>query len=83
MSSSRAICKLFNPSPAANTIRARRASCWPVVNARTKRSNSARSRSLSTTLGGLGVAINHSGQIRMLDHTRLSNDSRLLSAHLY
>lgn len=32
---------------------------------------------------GLGVAIVHSGQIRMLDLTRLSNESRLLSAYLY
>jgi hypothetical protein len=79
----RAICKLFKPSPAANTIRARKASCWPVVKARTKRSNSARSRSLNTTLGGLGVAIAHSGQIKMLDLTRHSTNSRLLSAHLY
>ncbi len=77
---SRAICKLFNPSPAASTIRARKASCWPVVNARTNRSNSTRSRSLSTTFGGLGVAIIHSGQIRMNPLTRPSHQSRLPSA---
>jgi hypothetical protein len=81
--SSRAICKLFKPSPAKSTIRARNASCWPVVKARTRRSNSARSRSLSTTFGGLGVAIVHSGQIKMPHLTRLSNQSRLLSADLY
>src|SRR5438477_13078232 len=80
---SRAICKLFHPSPASNTMRARNASCWPVVYARTKRSSSARSRSFSTTLGGLGVAIVHSGQIKMLDLTRLWHKSRLHSADVY
>lgn len=64
-------------------MRALNATCWPVEYARTTRSKSARSRSLNTTLGGLGVAIVHSGQIKMLDLTRLSIESRLHSAHLY
>jgi hypothetical protein len=64
-------------------MRARNATCWPVVYARTKRSNSVRSRSLSTTLGGLGVAIAHSGQIKMLDLTRFADKSRLHSADVY
>ncbi len=63
-------------------MRARKASCWPVVKARTKRSNPARSAPLSTTLGGFGVAMVHSVQIKMLDLTRPSNKSRLPSAHL-
>jgi len=55
----------------------------PVVNTRTNHSNSARSRSLNTTFGGLGVAIVHSGQFRMHHLTRLPRESRLSSADLY
>jgi len=85
---SRAICKLFHPSPASSTMRARNASCWAVLYARTKRSSSARSLSLSTTLGGFGVAIVYSGQIRMPNLTRRprqpgSPKSRHHSAHVY
>jgi predicted neuraminidase len=74
---------VFKPTSAANTIRARKASCRPVVEARTNCSNSTRSRSLNTTFGGLGVGIVRSGQIKMPDLTRLASQSRLLSAHLY
>jgi len=86
--SSRAICKLLHPSPASSTMCARNANCWPVVYARTKRSRSARSRSLSTTFGGLGVAIVHSGQIKLPDLTRRPDQprgpkSRLHSANVY
>jgi hypothetical protein len=64
-------------------MRALNANCWPVEYARTRRSKSARSRSFSTTRGGLGVAIIHSGQIKMLDLTRLWHKSRLHSADVY
>src|SRR4029453_180725 len=56
----RAIWQLFAPSAAANTIRARRASCWGVPWRRTRDSSPWRSVSKSAMAGGLGPRIGSS-----------------------
>ena len=50
----RATSAVLSPSAAKSKIRARRASCWPVVRARTKRGSWLRSSFVSTISGGFG-----------------------------
>jgi len=68
----RATALVLSPSAASSTIRARTASCCPVVCARTSRSSAARSSPLSTISGGFGPGMTIPTYPRMMDHpTRL------------
>src|SRR5215208_1675171 len=75
----RAISLLFRPSAASSTIRARSASCCPVLWRRTKPSNSPRSSAVRSTDGGLGPGIASSTPSR---GTRFSH-YRPFSAKVY
>jgi len=68
----RAIASVLDPSAASSTMRARSASCWPVVRARTRRSSSLRSACVNTISGGFGPGKTVTSHPMMLQYNILT-----------